>query len=92
MFTGIVTDLGTIRRSTRQDPARADLRLRYLPDALELEVTDTGAGARASRSTAGSGLGHVGMRERVDLHHGTLAAGPRDGGGFEVHAVIPVAS
>jgi hypothetical protein len=29
------------------------------------------------------------MRERVAVHDGTFAAGPRQGGGFEVHAVLP---
>ena len=71
--------------------ARADLRLRYLPDALELEVTDTGAGARASRSTAGSGLGHVGMRERVDAVGGRIEIGPRARGGYLVRAWLPTA-
>ena len=54
------------------------------------------AGARRRRAAAapgdGGGHGLVGMRERVDLHDGTLAAGPRDDGGFEVHAVIPAAT
>jgi signal transduction histidine kinase len=71
--------------------ARADLRLRYLPDALELEVTDTGAGARASRSTAGSGLGHVGMRERVAAVGGRIEIGPRARGGYLVRAWLPTA-
>ncbi|MCJ1714593.1 sensor histidine kinase [Curtobacterium sp. VKM Ac-2922] len=31
--------------------ARTDLRLRYLPDAIEVEVTDTGIGSRAVRPT-----------------------------------------
>jgi signal transduction histidine kinase len=71
--------------------ARADLRLRYLPDGLELEVTDTGAGARASRSTAGSGLGHVGMRERVAAVGGRIEIGPRARGGYLVRAWLPTA-
>jgi signal transduction histidine kinase len=68
-----------------------DVVLRYRDDAVELLVRDDGGGAPAA---AGDGGGHglVGMRERVDLHHGTLAAGPRAEGGFEVHAVIPVAA
>ncbi len=68
---------------------RVDVVLRYRDDAVELVVRDDGGGAAAA---AGDGGGHglVGMRERVDLHDGTLAAGPLDGGGFEVHAVIPV--
>ncbi|WP_377239181.1 sensor histidine kinase [Planobispora siamensis] len=36
----------------------------------------------------GSGLGLVGMRERVALFDGTLRAGPRDGGGWRVEAVF----
>ncbi|WP_082518315.1 sensor histidine kinase [Curtobacterium sp. Leaf183] len=80
--------------------ARADLRLRYLPDAIEVEVTDTGIGSRASRPTtvdatgdpdrpAGSGLGHVGMRERVSAVGGTVEIGPRARGGFLVRAWLP---
>jgi hypothetical protein len=30
------------------------------------------------------------MRERVQLHDGILSHGPCAGGGFEVHAVLPV--
>jgi signal transduction histidine kinase len=53
-----------------------------------LLVRDDGAGVPAAGDSGGHGL--VGMRERVDLHHGTLAAGPLGDGGFEVHAVLPV--
>jgi signal transduction histidine kinase len=77
--------------------ASADLRLRYLPDAVEVEVTDTGNGGRASRPSAGaendrsrgSGLGHVGMRERVAAVGGTVEIGPRARGGYLVRAWLP---
>ncbi|MGW8491441.1 sensor histidine kinase [Streptomyces sp. NPDC055886] len=36
------------------------------------------------------GHGLVGMRERVTALGGTLTAGPRYGGGFRVHAILPV--
>jgi signal transduction histidine kinase len=69
--------------------ARADLRLRYLPDGVEIEVADDGVGAR-SGATTGSGLGLVGMRERVVADGGTLQAGPRPRGGFLVRAHVPL--
>ncbi|ROS77993.1 signal transduction histidine kinase [Curtobacterium sp. PhB130] len=77
--------------------ARADLRLRYLPDAVEVEVTDTGIGSRASRPPSGDGtdrsrgggLGHVGMRERVAAVGGRIEIGPRARGGYLVRAWLP---
>ncbi|WXF90688.1 sensor histidine kinase [Curtobacterium flaccumfaciens pv. flaccumfaciens] len=69
--------------------ARADVRLRYLDDGVEVEVTDDGLGARAARSTSGSGLGHVGMRERVDAVDGRIEIGPRARGGYLVRAWLP---
>ena len=47
---------------------------RYRDDAVELLRRATTAAARAPGDGGGHGL--VGMRERVDLHDGTLAAGP----------------
>ncbi len=38
----------------------------------------------------GAGVGVVGMRERVELHGGTLTAGPLPDGGFEVLADLPM--
>lgn len=73
--------------------ARADVRLRYLEDSVELEVTDDGSGrpARTGPSTApGSGLGLVGIRERVASDGGTLEARPLSRGGFLVRATIPL--
>ncbi|MGQ4491055.1 sensor histidine kinase, partial [Streptomyces sp. SAS_281] len=39
---------------------------------------------------AGSGLGLIGLRERLAVHDGTLAAGPLPGGGYRVEALIPL--
>ena len=47
-------------------------------------MRDDGRGAEAPRD---GGPRARGMRERVDVHDGTLAAGPRDDGGFEVQRV-----
>jgi signal transduction histidine kinase len=64
----------------------------YRSTALEVEVVDDGNGdvRRQPRRAAGHGL--IGMRERVALYGGRLEAGPRaNGGGFRVHAEIPLA-
>jgi signal transduction histidine kinase len=68
--------------------SHADVHLRYLPEELELEISDDDDGTGVS-TTAGGGFGLVGMRERVSLHGGTLAAGGAPGGGFVVRARLP---
>lgn len=69
---------------------RADLRVRYLESALEIEVSDEGMSRARTGTSDGAGLGLVGMRERVAVHDGTLEAGPRAGGGFRVRASFPL--
>ncbi len=69
--------------------ASADVRLRYLDDGVEVEVTDDGRGDRVGRDTSGSGLGHVGMRERVAAVGGRIEVGPRARGGYLVRAWLP---
>ncbi|RSN85721.1 two-component sensor histidine kinase [Streptomyces sp. WAC 05379] len=54
--------------------------------ALRLSVADDGRAAPCAQSP---GYGLVGMRERARSVGGTLDAGPRDEGGFEVSAVLP---
>ncbi|MGC9501662.1 histidine kinase [Streptomyces sp. WG7] len=64
---------------------------------LSLRLCDAGpqdgAGSPPIR-TSGQGPGHgmVGIRERIAAAGGTLHAGPRAGGGFCVHAVLPIPS
>ncbi|MER7543425.1 sensor histidine kinase [Spirillospora sp. NPDC127506] len=67
--------------------ARAQVTLRYLPDRVELEVTDTG-GTESVIEVSGGGYGLVGMRERAELIDGTLVTGP-DGAGFRVSLQVP---
>jgi signal transduction histidine kinase len=68
---------------------RAVVTVRYGADAVELDVRDDG---RASPGGAanGGGLGLTGMRERASLLGGTLDAGPLPGGGYRVHARLPL--
>ena len=67
-----------------------DVNVRYLPGLLEVEVVDDGRGAAGSTNGAeGSGHGHVGMRERVEVWGGDLAVGPVSGGGYRVRATLP---
>lgn len=66
--------------------ARARVWVRVEDDLL-VEVVDDGRGAAAPD---GGGHGLVGMRERVDVHGGTLVTGPRPGGGYGVRATIPL--
>ncbi|GLV95077.1 two-component sensor histidine kinase [Streptomyces lavendulae subsp. lavendulae] len=56
-------------------------------DVLTVRVTNGGS---APGGTGGSGYGILGMRERARSVGGTLSAGPRDGGGFEVTAELPL--
>jgi signal transduction histidine kinase len=69
-------------------PATAEVVVRYGPADLELEVRDDGRG-RGGRSNGG-GHGLLGMRERVALYGGELAAGPRPEGGFALTARLPL--
>ena len=64
-------------------PKRVEVVLRYLDPDVELTVRDDGRGLAGGD---GQGQGLTGMRERVALHSGTLHAGPRAGGGYEVRA------
>ncbi|MFB9253625.1 sensor histidine kinase [Sphaerisporangium melleum] len=70
--------------------ARAAVRLAFREDALEIEVTDDGAGAAAWPAGDGGGSGLHGIAERVSLLGGELTAGPREPGGFRVRAVLPL--
>ncbi|MEV6176111.1 sensor histidine kinase [Streptomyces sp. NPDC052016] len=69
---------------------RDDLDVRVLvreeDGALRVTVADDGAGTGAQAP----GFGLVGMRERARSVGGTLEAGPREGKGFEVSAVLPM--
>jgi signal transduction histidine kinase len=71
----------------------------YLDDGLDLVVENDApaagrrgpaAGAAGERPLAGGTRGLQGLAERAELLGGSLRAGPRPGGGFRVHAWLPV--
>jgi signal transduction histidine kinase len=64
-----------------------DVRIRYLARELEIDVADDGRGATTALR---SGLGLIGMRERVAVHGGTVEAAARSAGGFRVRARLPL--
>ncbi|MFG2782908.1 sensor histidine kinase [Streptomyces prunicolor] len=74
--------------------AQVRMRLEHRPDETVFEVVNS-APPEGSRplAGAGSGMGLVGMRERLDLVGGTVTAGPivdgDDAGGWRVRVVIP---
>jgi signal transduction histidine kinase len=59
---------------------------------LHVEVVNDDGGATPAPFSDGTGAGLAGMRERAAALGGTLDAGPRPGGGFAVHARLPVAA
>ena len=71
--------------------ARIRITIDYTPDAVHVEVSDTG-GSPSGEADSGSGRGLMLLRERLAVYGGTLKAGPRPIGGFRVHATIPVAA
>ena len=70
--------------------AKATVLLCYEPTALGIKVTDDGA-AVPGGDGPGGGHGLVGMAERAAAVGGEVTAGPRDEGGFEVSARLPLA-
>ncbi|MFI1535647.1 sensor histidine kinase [Streptomyces anandii] len=73
--------------------ARAEVSVVRVGPNVEVTVLDDGAGDQDGPDggpEAGGGHGLLGMRERVTALGGTLTTGPRYGGGFRVHAILPV--
>jgi signal transduction histidine kinase len=74
--------------------------LKYAPDArVELQIQGAAKGLRivarnatSATKASGSGLGLVGMEERLDLLGGRLKHGSTPDGRYELTAVVPVGS
>ncbi|GGF13462.1 two-component sensor histidine kinase [Williamsia phyllosphaerae] len=94
--------LTNVRKHAGPAVTRVDVVLRF-DDELEIRVTDDGgrvaaasevdentSAASISGAATGTGHGLLGMRERVRVHGGTMRAGTRDVGGFEVVVSLPI--
>ena len=68
--------------------ARTSVTLDFGREMLTVVVTDDGRGAGVAPS-ADPGHGLVGMRQRASVSGGTVSAGPKAGGGYEVIARLP---
>jgi len=90
----IVQEALTNTRKHGGPGAGASVRLVYFDDGLGLLVEDDGRGAPhelyQDGGADGAGQGMIGMRERVGMVGGTLDAGPRQGGGFRISALLPL--
>lgn len=71
--------------------AAVTIALEDVSGGVELTVADDGAAASDGTvaDRLGSGRGLTGMRERAEALGGSLEAGPRAGGGWQVRAVLP---
>ena len=71
--------------------ARVTVRVSYGESQLRLEVRNTPPPGRPGSGLAGtgSGLGIANLRQRIELVHGTLRAGPGPDGGFCLEATLP---
>jgi signal transduction histidine kinase len=70
--------------------AEVDVRLAVVDDSLEVGVRDTGAARQPAVAATGSSLGLAGMSDRVESCGGSLVTGPQEGGGWRVHARLPL--
>jgi signal transduction histidine kinase len=74
-------------------PGQVAVRIAYAPAEVALEISNEArdtASANVSANGSGGGHGIVGMRERTAIYGGSLDAGPRPGGGFQVAARFPL--
>ena len=73
--------------------ASASVTLTYRPGVLSLAVVDDGPAVTGDPPDGGDvGHGLIGMLERAVAVGGWVTAGPRDDGGFEVRAELPLAA
>ncbi|MGI8309112.1 sensor histidine kinase [Saccharopolyspora hattusasensis] len=99
-FTGLPTGIGlSVYRIVQESltnvvkhggtGTKASVRAVNDGQRIEIEVVDDGMRREPTEMTTG-GNGLIGMRERAAVYGGTLAAGPRTGGGWRVHTILPL--
>ncbi|MBM7168566.1 sensor histidine kinase [Streptomyces sp. G44] len=94
-FRIIQEALTNVQKHAGRD-ATAEVSVVRVGPNVEVTVIDDGPGpgedADGARepNTDGGGHGLLGMRERVTALGGSCTAAPRYGGGFRVHAILPV--
>ncbi|MGX1857478.1 sensor histidine kinase [Dietzia sp. NPDC055340] len=89
LYRTVQEALANVRRHSTATRASVVLRTGERPDHtpyVEVEILDEG---RPRPGTSGSGLGLLGMRERVRSHHGECQIGPRVTGGYRVRVRLP---
>ena len=67
---------------------RIAVSLKGAGGAIDVEVADDGAGFDRASTGSGTGLGLIGMRERLRLVGGTLTVESRPGGGTRIRARV----
>jgi signal transduction histidine kinase len=80
-LTNVITHAGGMPTTVRIDRT---------PIALDIEISNRRP--PHERSSPGSGLGLIGIRERVTALGGTLSAGETDDGMYRVRATLPLAA
>jgi signal transduction histidine kinase len=89
LYRTVQEALANVRRHSTARSASVVVRFARMGSAkyAEVEVLDDG---RPLRGTSGTGLGLLGMRERVTLHGGEVETGPRALGGYRVRVRLPI--
>lgn len=82
--------LTNVIRHARTDSMR--IAIGYRPSELLIDIADDGVGAGGTSPSTVGGSGMTGMRERAEALGGELVVGSQAGGGFRVHARLPIAS
>ncbi|PRZ42794.1 signal transduction histidine kinase [Antricoccus suffuscus] len=71
--------------------ATVNVHFKWTAAQLDIKIWDNGLGRGADeRLSTGNGL--LGLTERIVLAGGAFEAKPRDAGGYEVHATLPIPS